>query len=180
MIRDRLLLDLLAEMPTESFQAEVFRATRLNLDPLTASTYGGRWMPPGRASVLYTSLTTDGALAEIAFHWGQQQPQPSKPAQLHTLRITAGKTLRLIRPNLQALGVIDSDFAAINCPRTQQIGDAVQFLGFDGLIAPSARWNCDNLMLFPDSVGPDVLLEAVSSENVDWHAWAKKNGFIPD
>jgi hypothetical protein len=36
-------------------------------------------------------------------------------------------------------------------PMEQEIGAAVEFLGCDGLIAPCARWDCENLMLFPDS-----------------------------
>ena len=178
MIHDAKLLDTLAEMPTEIFNASVFRATRQYLDPLTASSYGGRWMHPGGAGVLYTSLARDGAIAELSFHWGQQKPLPTKPALLHTLSVVAKQTLRLVRADLMALGVSDTDFAAINCPRAQQIGDAVRFLEFDGLIAPSARWSCDNLMLFPDNMGTDTRLEVVRSEGIDWLSWARKNGFL--
>jgi hypothetical protein len=35
-----------------------------------------------------------------------------------------------------------------NDDRTQEIADSAYFLGFDGLIAPGARWACLNLVLF--------------------------------
>ena len=97
MIRDAELLDHLATLPTEAFSGQVFRATRQSLNPVAASTSGGRWMPTGGASVLYTSLAREGALAEISFHWAQLTPRPSKPAIIHTLNVVAGRTLRLVR-----------------------------------------------------------------------------------
>ena len=66
MIRDAELLDRLSALPTETFSGNVFRATRQNLNPITASISGGRWMPPGGAGVLYTSFAREGALAEMA------------------------------------------------------------------------------------------------------------------
>lgn len=179
MIHDPDLLDKLDNFPKENFSGETFRATRKRLDPTLSSTNGGRWMPTGGASVLYTSLTREGALAEIAFHWSQWQPRPSKPATLHTLRVIAHRTLKLLRADLAALGLTEEDYTAINFRRTQEIGAAVEFLGCDGLIAPSARWPCDNLILFPDSMGFDGVLEAVSSKDVDWVEWATQNGVLP-
>jgi hypothetical protein len=31
------------------------------------------------------------------------------------------------------------------------------FLGFDGLIVPSARYDCLNMVLFGDRIGPEAL-----------------------
>lgn len=179
MIRDAELLARLESYPTESFEGLVYRATRQNLDALVTSRSAGRWMPPDVAGVLYTSMHREGALAEICFHWSQFTPMPSKPATIHTLQVTAHRTLRLLRVDLPELGVPASDFAMVNHPRTQQIGAAVEFLGCDGLIAPCARWACDNLILFPDSASFDGTLEAVHSEDVDWQAWARERGLIP-
>jgi RES domain len=178
MIRDAELLDRLAGMPVESFAGQTFRATRQNHDPLAPSTYGGRWMPSGGAAVLYTSTIRDGAMAEIAFHLSRQTPLPTKPIFLHILNVVANKTLRLLRTDLTELGVNEHAYTAINYGPTQQVGDAVQFLEFDGLIAPSARWNCDNLILFPDNMRSSALLELDSSESIDWLAWAQAKGFL--
>lgn len=178
MIHDPELLDRLDALPKLPFDGEVFRATRLSLDPLAGSYNGGRWMPRDVAAVLYTSLEREGALAEIAFHWSQLDPRPTKPVLVHRLRVEAHRTLRLIRADLSALGVPDSEYPGINLPSTQAIGAAVEFLGCDGLIAPSARWACENLMLFPERMGADASLEPVSSETVDWFAWGTAVGLI--
>ena len=180
MIHEPDLLRKLDDLPVEEFKGLVFRATRKSLQPLVTSRYGGRWMPPGGSGVLYTSMELDGALAEIAFHWSQHTPRPSKPATLHTLRVTAPRTLRLLRVDLGALGVPESTYAVVYHPRTQQIGAAVEFLGFDGLIAPTARWDCDNLILFPDGASFRGSLEPESEEDVDWLAWARRHGYIQD
>jgi hypothetical protein len=135
-------------------------------------------MRPDGAGVLYTSLAREGALAEISFHWGQLVPQPTKPVALHTLRVVAHRTLKLVRADLEALGVQASAYHGVNLQRTQEIGAAVEFLGCDGLIAPCARWACDNLILFPDKMGLDATLEVVSSEMVDWVSWSTTQGLL--
>lgn len=180
MFHDPELLELLSGFPTEAFSGESFRATPIGLDPLAPSTGGGRWAPQDEMAVLYTSLAREGALAEIAFYWSQLTPLPSKPASLHRLRVTMRKTLRLIRAGLEKLGVTDADYAAVGHPRTQAIGAAAAFLGCDGLIAPSARWGCDHLMIFTDNHDLEDPLEVVATEKIDWLGWARENGFIPD
>jgi len=178
MIHDPDLLDQLDALPKETFDGEVFRGTRQSLDPLASSYSGGRWMRRDGAGVLYTSLAREGAVAEISFHWGQLNPRPTKPVMLHTLRVVAHRTLKLVRADLSTLGVPESAYAGVNMPRTQEIGAAVEFLGCDGLIAPCARWACDNLILFPDRMGMDATLEVVTSEAVDWATWATAQGLI--
>lgn len=180
MIHDAALLDRLADLPTESFQGHVFRATRLSLDPLAPSASGGRWGPSGGPSLLYTSLAREGALAEISFHWGQQSPRPSRPAAIHTLRVAAPTTLRLIRADIASLGVADVEYERPNLLRTQEIGSAVEFLGYDGLIAPCARWACDNLMLFTESASFAGTLEVVSREEINWEQWAREQGRLTE
>lgn len=135
-------------------------------------------MPRDVAAVLYTSFLREGALAEIAFHWSQLNPRPTKPVAVYRLRVVAQRTLRLVRTDLKTFGISDIVYGGINLPRTQAIGGAVEFLGCDGLIAPSARWACDNLMLFPERMGLDSTLELVSSETVDWFTWAKDSGLL--
>jgi len=180
MIHESDLLDKLDGLPKEHYSGKVFRATRKSLDPLLTSRSGGRWMPSGVAAVLYTSLQREGALAEISFHWSQWNPRPSKTAALHTLEVVTDRTLKLVRTDLQALGVSDASYQQVNHSRTQQIGAAIEFLGFDGLIAPSARWDCDNLILFADSANFGASLQVVSAEEVDWIQWAEEKGLLQD
>ena len=72
----------------------------------------------------------------------------------------------------------DDVYQNVNLTRTQEIGAAVEFLDCDGLIAPSARWGCDNLMLFPERMGTDATLQRVRSETIDWIAWGNDNGML--
>ena len=178
MIHDPDLLDQLDALPKEAFDGEVFRGTRQSLDPLASSYSGGRWMRRDGAAGLYTSLAREGALAEISFHWGQLNPRRTKPVMLHTLRVVAHRTLKLVRADIATLGVPESAYGGVNIPRTQEIGAAVEFLGCDGLVAPCARWACDNLILFPDRLGMDATLEVVTSEAVDWVTWATTQGVL--
>jgi len=154
------------------------RFSGVYVDPLASSYSGGRWMRRDGAGVLYTSLAREGALAEISFHCSQLTPRPTKPVMLHTLRGVAHRTLKLVRADLETLGVPESAYGGVNMPRTQEIGAAVEFLGCDGLIAPCARWSCDNLILFLDRMGVDASLEIVQSEAVDWINWATARGLI--
>lgn len=178
MVHDPYLIDRLIALPTEIFEGDVFRATRRNLDPTTPSTAGGRWTPAGGAAALYTSLERDGALAEISFHWTRLKPRPTRPALVHRLGVKSDRTLRLIKSSLDTLGIDATRFYEPNYRRTQEIGAAVAFIGCDGLIAPSARWSCDNLVLFTDNLAMDVEIETRDLEEVDWQKWAKSAGLL--
>ncbi len=172
-MHDPRLLDELDKLPTEPFNGDVFRATRKSLDPTTPSTAGGRLAPAGGAAVLYTSFERNGALAELAFHWAQLEPLPTRPALVHRLGVRSDRTLRLIRSSLDALGIDATKLHEPNYRRTQEIGAAVAFIGCDGLIAPSARWSCDNLILFTDNLAMEIGMETKGVEEVDWLDWAK-------
>jgi RES domain-containing protein len=176
LIHDPALYDRLSALPAAEFSGEVFRATRKSLDPLAFSTRGGRWAKHGGAAVLYTSLSPEGALAEINYHWRQLTPLPCKHAVLHTLKVTTQRTLRLLRANLSEVGLDPTAFLEPAYTRCQEVGAAVAFLGYDGLIVPSARWEIDNLVLFGDNHAVECELTRVSDKEIDWLAWGATNG----
>ena len=178
MIHDREILDRLSAITPITFNGEVHRATRKFLHPLTFSTSGGRWSLKGGVATLYTSLEPDGALAEITYHWSNLTPLPSKPAALHRIRVKARQTLRLLQVDLGSLGVSADLYAAINYQRTQEIGAAVAFLECDGLLAPSARWSCENLILFNDTLHAEDALAVIATEEIDWLSWARSHGLL--
>lgn len=185
MIHDPTLLDRLSTFQSERFEGEVFRATRVNADPVAASISGGRWAPPpgGDAghSVLYTSLERDGAIAEVVSFLAQLTPIPgARQIGVTRLGVSTSQTLRLVRTDLAALGVDLDRYGERDYGRTQEIGAALIFLGFDGLIAPSARWPCDNLMIFGDNHALAETLEPIRSERVEWREWAEAHGVLSD
>ena len=128
-------------------------------------------------SVLYGAADRDGAIAEINFHLSRGQSVfPSRMRHdLFELSIRAQQTLVLADMNqLKQLGVDDSRYRELLYTRTQEIGAAAAFLGFDGLIVPSARWNCQNIILFLDVINLEEI-ETISVERVDWQTWRQSN-----
>jgi len=174
MIHDPKLTDILSDMEVEEFAGEVYRATRKSLDPLAASSSGGRWMPRGEANVLYTALSRDGALAELTYHWGMLSPLPSKPAVLSRIDVNISSSLRVLRTDFAALGVDESRYEELDYSRMQEVGAALAFLEYHGLIVPSARWGCENLIVFTDNLDSDDNLNFLDAEEVDWQQWGKE------
>ena len=184
MIHDQGLVDQLSALSVERYEGEVFRATGITADPLASSVSGGRWAPTAEAGVdvpvLYTSFERDGALAEVVSYLMLLTPLPSKPLKVARLGVSTAKTLRLARTSLVELGVDMARYGERDYGRTQSIGAALAFLGLDGLIAPSARWSCDNLTIFTSNSHLSERLEVIGVEHVNWGGWARDNGFLAD
>ena len=172
--RDSALLDALDAFDRVRYEGETWRVVRRGRDPIQGHPTGGRW-DPALFDVLYTSIESDGAVAEMHFHLSRQPVFPSNlNTGLHRIRVKTAKTLRL--PDLNAmvpLGVDPARYREILYAPTQALGDAAYFLGFDSIIAPNARWACNNLILFTDLIVP-AELEIVDSSEVDWAAWRKR------
>lgn len=180
MIHDPDLLERLGAFSPIAYDGEVFRGTRRGLDPLASSIAGGRWMIRDQTPTLYTSASRDGALAEIAFHWSLLTPVPRKPVSIHRLALSTRRTLRLARADLMTLGIDWARYSELSYDRTQVIGAAVAHLECDGLIAPSARWACENMMIFSGQLnGSDADLKVLDAEEVDWFEWAKRYTDFP-
>src|SRR5262249_33669919 len=123
--------------------------TGLKTDPIAASVSGGRWVPPPDADpgyfVLYTSLDRDGALAKLCSFPADQSPIPGpRLVKVTRLAVSTTRTVRFARADLEALGIDLRRYGARDYGLTQRIGAALAFLEYDGLIAPSARWDCNN------------------------------------
>ena len=123
----------------------------------------------------------DGARAEIFFHLMRAPVFPSRTVYLsHTIRVQTRRTLRLADMNaLAALKVDTARYSELDYTRTQAIADAAYFLGFDGLLVPSARWECRSLIIFMDRIDPNDDLAVNASEPVDWQAWRTRQS-APD
>lgn len=164
--RDPDLVDALAEWATTRFSGEVYRITREDRDPIRPGRPGGRW-DDGGIDVLYTSLSLEGATAEMAYHAARGQPViPSKPVyRAYRLSVEAEAVLDLsYTGDLLLLGLDMSRYGLMSYegkegeyPRSQDIGAIAAFLGCSGLLVPSARWNAINLVLmFNAEASPSV------------------------
>jgi RES domain-containing protein len=171
--RDIELLDAIDAFKKEPFSQPVWRITRAGYDPLLGNVSNSRWCN-GTFDVIYTSLEREGALAEIYALLSMQPVFPSKDQRfVHKLIVRANETLRIADVQMLAkLGVDISRYSTRDYVRTQEIADAAYFLGFDGLIAPSARYKGLNAMVFTDKLTPNQI-EIIESdvEAVDWKAW---------
>jgi len=72
---------------------------------------------------------------------------------------------------LAGLGVDIDRYRSREYGRTQEIADAALFLGFSGLVVPSARWDCPNLVVFTEKIEPGQLTLVGSPNRVDWDVW---------
>ena len=183
MIHDLSLVHRLAALPTHRFESTVFRATRVSADPVAASVSGGRWAPPSDGDpgtyILYTSLEPDGAIAEIVSFLATLTPVPgARPIKVTRLAVSAARTLSFSRSDLIDLGVDLDRYGERDYTLTQKIGAALAFLELDGFLAPSARWSCDNFMLFTENHSLAENLEVISETTVEWRSWALQHGIL--
>jgi len=173
---DDRLLDLVGAIEGQPFDSSIWRVVRTGRDVLDGSRGSGRWNTSDM-SVLYAAAEPDGAIAEINFHLSRGQSVfPSRMRHdLFELSIQAHQTLVLAdMDQLRKLGVDESRYRELLYNRTQEIGAAAAFLGFDGLIAPSARWSCQNIILFLDAINIEGA-QTISVQPVDWKAWRQSN-----
>jgi RES domain-containing protein len=174
-VHDRVILDALDAIDPKPFEGEVWRVARKQREPLRGSSTHGRWSPNGEFEVLYTSLERDGALAEIGYRLSLEPVWPSRiQHEIHRIKVRTERTLHLLDlAALQSLGVDTTKYQSFDYEATQAITAAAHFLAFDGLLAPSARAPCCNLVIFLDRVAEYGRLEVRESQSVDWTAWKK-------
>jgi RES domain len=178
--RDNKLIDALERISPVQLEGTVWRVVREGHDVLIPSAAGGRW-DDGTFDVLYTSKAADGAAAEAYFHLSRGQPVfPSKIT--HRLyRLNAAIKKALVLADLGAiarLGVDTTRYGALSYnerqqeyPRTQEVAETAHFLGFDALMAPNARWECMNVILFLDRIGPDACEVTFNHGSIDLKKW---------
>jgi hypothetical protein len=182
-IHDKDLLDQLSALPRKRLENLFFRATGLSVDPTAPSISGGRWSPPPDSDfgvpALYTSFEREGALAEISSFLADLTPVPKgRLIKVTPLKISLSESVFLDQESLVALGVDFKNYGRRDYRRTQQIGAALAFLGVDGLVSPSARWTCNNLVVFHENHSMTEKMEVEGHETVDWRAWAEMHGIV--
>jgi RES domain len=172
-IHDRIILDALEALDPEPFDGIVWRVTRTGREPLRGAAAHGRWSPSGEFEVLYTSLMREGALAEIGYRLSLQPVWPSRiEHEIHTIHVQTERNLRFADvAGLAPFGVDTARYRSFDYSATQALAAAANFLGFDGLIVPNARFACSNLVIFAERA-PDLTLTGTAG--VDWEAWRRE------
>jgi hypothetical protein len=182
--RDSALIDAIESIAGKSYSGRIWRVVREGKDVLMPSAPGGRW-DDGTFDALYTSELADGAAAEMYFHLSRGQPVIPSKVQYHLYEISIRTQNALRLQDLDAiaqLGVDISRYGALSYndrhqeyPRTQEVGEAAHFMGFDALVVPSARWEAMNVVLFDDRLHPDASEVVKDHGAIDWAAWQKQS-----
>lgn len=175
-MHDRAVLDALEDLKPEPFKGDVWRVTGAGRDPLRGSTAHGRWSPPGEFEVLYTSLSREGAIEEIGYRLSLEPVWPSRiKHEIHTLAASTKRTLRFADVEaLVPLGVNAARYSSFAYEATQAIAAAANFLGFDGLLVPNARYPATNLVVFKDQL--ESKFSVRGTQSLDWTEWRKRHG----
>lgn len=172
-IHDRIVLDALEALDPEPFAGTVWRITRAGREPTRGAAAHGRWSSSGEFEVLYTSLMREGALAEIGYRLSLQPIWPSRiEHEIHAISVQTERNLRFVDiDSLAPFGVDPARYRSFDYSATQAIAAAANFLGFDGLIVPNARYACSNLVIFTERA-PDLTL--TETTEVDWDVWRRQ------
>ena len=168
--RDPDLLERLEGFDKEPFEGIVHRVVWSDGSPLQGSSVPrGRWNSPDSGfEVLNTSLASEGAGAEFEAFWSLFQERPDRQASRWKLRVRLKSVGELDFEQLYELGVGQADYRGRDYSRTQEISDALNYLGCDGLIVPSARYDGRNLVIYVQNLDKDRFLEEVESREFFW------------
>lgn len=175
--RDSALIDAIEAITPAVYSGTVWRIVRQGRDATQCSRSGGRW-DDGTFDVLYTSQQREGAVAEMHFHLMRGQPvMPSRVRyNLFEIDLTLDRALKLLDlATLQKVGLDTARYGQLSYeekhaeyPRSQDIGEAAHFLDYDGLIVPSARHDCLNVVAFCDRIPPAALMTKIDHGEIDW------------
>jgi len=127
---------------------------------------------------------------------GAASPHPRTQLVLSDLRYIAGRLdeyysadeirtwLYARHPQLDGLSALDADtdrYGALSYaerdqkyPRPQEIAETAHFVGFDGLLVPSARLECLNVILFCDRIPADTTHVVQNHGAIRWNEWRKQ------
>lgn len=167
MVYEPQLLDKLEEFGGRTLELVVWRHMFNELDPARGNTRGARWNPPGVAAI-YTSCERETALAEADYAIASQPVRPSTSRQLYRMRVTVLKGVDLSdRGRLADVGVGEIELVSVDQAACRTVGGAAHWLGYDGLLVPSARAAGTNLVLYADRLDVDAAFEIIDREDLE-------------
>jgi RES domain-containing protein len=165
------ILDALDSFTGAPFNSEVWRVTWSSRNPLAGGTGGGRWSPPNKFEALYTSVQPDGALAEAYYHLSRAPVFSSSSMKINQIEVQLDNVLSLDVGQLNELGLEDPLASRIDVALTQPISEAAHLLDYQGLLVPSARFDCINLVIFLDRIDSERQIKLSKQSEVNWPAW---------
>lgn len=166
MINEQGLIQALSQIRPKPWTGLVFRHMFADFPPERENRSGARWNPP-ETPAIYTSLGREVALAEAEYYIKIQPLRPSAQRRLYTVSVRLSSVLDFSEWELlRKFGVEKDSFAPADYTSCQKVGGAVEWLGHDGLLIPSARADGTNLVIFPNQRKPDHRFEVLRSEEI--------------
>lgn len=171
---DTQLVAKLDEVSPTEFSGEVCRHTGPGIHPLNttgAQTQGGRWNPPNSFPTLYLALSDEAAAAELyrRAEGENRPPEDLLPRRLHRYRVRLSAVLDLRNVETRKdLGVPLEELKSENRSPCNALGDAAHYVGFEGILAPSATGVGDVLVVFWDRLKAESDVEPFAFD--DWEA----------
>lgn len=160
-------LDALQNRIVESWVGTAWRITISSALPLTPSTRGARWNPPG-VEALYASLDRDAAIAEVEYLLSNQPRIVRKPRIALELKVRLSSVIDLsTADSMAAFGWTRDHLTNENLTLPQKIGAAAEFLEVGGLFVPSARSMATNVVMLTKYHKTADVVEIISSEELD-------------
>ena len=168
--RDPDLLEHLERCVQQAFVGTVYRVVWAERSPLQGSSVArGRWNSPDSGfEVLNTSLEAEGAAAEFEAFWSLFEQRPDRTALNWKLRVRLRRVINMDFESLEELGVQRTEYTSRQYVRTREISDGLNYLGCDGLIVPSARYDGENLIVYMQNLNRDCLLEEEEPSTFTW------------
>lgn len=162
----------LDEVSPREFSGGTCRHTGPGIHPLSttgAQTLGGRWNPPNSFPALYLALTDETAAAEFYRRAEGENlaPEDLLPRRLHQYRVRLSAVLDLTDIEIRnALGISTDDLTSNDRSLCNALGDAAHYVGFEGILAPSATGVGDVLVVFWDRLKAESDVEPFAFK--DW------------
>ena len=161
MNEDQQLLERLAALPVKPRIGTVYRCMLAGASADCENIRGSRWNPQN-ISAIYTSLSREGAIAEIEYRLSLEPPIKRKTIRkaVYTIRVELEKTIDIYADALwMKFGVTNTMLAGIDHSVCQKIGAQVDWLELEGVVVPSARHAHGNLVIYPSNSGEKYKFE---------------------
>jgi RES domain-containing protein len=173
-VLDRNLLGRVDALKPVALSAVAFRHIAKGRHPLSgagARLQGGRWNPRESFSTLYLGLERETVVAEF-YRMAERQgraPEDFLPRQMHRYEVALTGALDL-RPKAarDALDLTPDSLRSLDVQRCQEVGAAAHYLGFEGIIAPSATGSGTVVAVFFESLKAESNVASVDEE--EWVA----------
>ena len=159
----------LASLQSSAWSGRVYRVMLNDYPPDRENTQGARWNPPDVAAI-YTCFEPAVCIAEIEYSLARQ-PRPVKRdlrKTLYEIEVTLAAVVDLtpLLPHLDRIGIGSAQLFADNMKTSQEIGRLITWFGFDALIAPSARYEGRNLLIYPGRTNESHSFTIVNQETL--------------